>query len=178
MVSEHSMFSGATLHKIQVAGQEGVVMEKRKTEVGETSKKKTVIRGDTSQRKESLQESKLEKTQARLEKEAEIKGVCREKQQTVSQEHDEEENHMFTARQEDKDSLWLIDSGCTNHMTPNEKLFIKINSNIKAPIRIGNGAVLMSEGKGDIEVMTKKGKRIIRDVLLVPNISKNLLSIP
>ncbi|KAG7543596.1 Zinc finger CCHC-type [Arabidopsis thaliana x Arabidopsis arenosa] len=107
-------------------------------------------------------------------------------QAQVNQEHDEEveeegEYHMFTARQADQESFeennWLIDSGCTNHMTPNDNLFIKINKNIKVPIRIGNGAVLMSKGKGDVEVMTKKGRKVIRNVFLVPEITKNLLSV-
>ncbi|XP_013632891.1 PREDICTED: uncharacterized protein LOC106338468 [Brassica oleracea var. oleracea] len=65
-----------------------------------------------------------------------------------------------------------------NHMTPNEKIFVRLNTNINVPIRVGNGAVMISKGKGDIKVMTKKGKRIIRDVLLVPNLGKSLLSIP
>lgn len=111
---------------------------------------------------------------------------CRSKkpeQAQVSHEQEEaEENHLFTARQDDQESfeenLWLIDSGCTNHMTPNEKVFSRINTNIKVPIRVGNGAVLMTKGKGDVEVMTKKGKRIIRDVFLVPALAKNLLSVP
>lgn len=63
-------------------------------------------------------------------------------------------------------------------MTPYEKMFTKINTDIKVPIRVGNGAVMMSKGKGDIEVMTKKGKRIIKDVFLVPKLGKNLLSVP
>lgn len=63
-------------------------------------------------------------------------------------------------------------------MTPNEKIFTKIDTSIKTPIRVDNGAVVMSKGKGDIEVMTKKGKRIIKDVFLVPKLGKNLLSVP
>lgn len=63
-------------------------------------------------------------------------------------------------------------------MTPNEKLFSRINTNIKVPIRVGNGAVLMTKGKGDIGVMTEKGKRIIGDVFLVPTLAKNLLNFP
>lgn len=94
----------------------------------------------------------------------------------------QEENHMLNARHEDqkggKENEWLIDSGCTSHMTPYEKLFTRLNTNIKVPIQVGNGAVLMSKGKGDIEVMTKKGTRIIRDVFLVPSLGKNLLSVP
>lgn len=57
-------------------------------------------------------------------------------------------------------------------MTPNEKIFTKINKNFKVPIRDGNGALMMTEGKGDIAVMTQKCKRSIRDVLLVPKLEK------
>ncbi|CAL9232031.1 unnamed protein product [Arabidopsis halleri] len=46
---------------------------------------------------------------------------------------------------------------------------MKINTYIKV-LRVGDGAVLMSKGKGDIEVMTKKGKRIIKVVFLVPKL--------
>ncbi|CAL9244194.1 unnamed protein product, partial [Arabidopsis halleri] len=93
-----------------------------------------------------------------------------------------EENHTFVARQEKQDlneeNSWLIDSGCTNHMTPDEKIFIRINTSVNVPIKVGNGAVLITKGKGDIEVMTMKGKRVIRDVFLVPKLGKNLLSVP
>lgn len=72
------------------------------------------------------------------------------KSKNPDQEEITEENyHMFRARQEDQNSLreniWLIDSGCTNHMTPRETLFIRINTNIKVPIRIENGDVLMTQ---------------------------------
>ena len=93
----------------------------------------------------------------------------------------QEENYLLNARRKeqrgDKENVWLIESGCTSHMTY-EKLFIRLNTNIKVPIQVGNGAVLMSKGKRDIEVMTKKGARIIRDVFLVPSLGKNLLSVP
>lgn len=36
----------------------------------------------------------------------------------------------------------------------------------------------MTVGKGDITVMTKRGKRTIKDVFLVPGLEKNLLSVP
>lgn len=101
----------------------------------------------------------------------------------VTQEDDgEEDYHMFSARQKDQESngetSWLIDSGCTNHMTANERLFINLDTSFNVPILVGNGAVLRTKGKGDIEVETKKGKRVIRNVLLLPNITKNLLSVP
>lgn len=57
-------------------------------------------------------------------------------------------------------------------MTLYEKLFIRLNTNIKVSIQVRNETVLMSKGKGYIEVMTKRGTRIIRDVLLIPSFGK------
>lgn len=109
---------------------------------------------------------------------------CRTKQHQArqAQEHPEEETGLFdvvyTVEQTDNDEVWLIDSGATNHMTREERLFTTIDKSFKIPIRIGNGARLMTTGKGNIEVMTKKGVRVIKDVFLVPEIDKNLLSVP
>ncbi|XP_010436687.1 PREDICTED: uncharacterized protein LOC104720492 [Camelina sativa] len=74
--------------------------------------------------------------------------------------------------------VWLIDSGCTNHMTKEERYFSHINRSIKVPIRVGNGDIVMTAGKGDITVMTSHGKKIIKNVFLVPGLEKNLLSVP
>ncbi|KAL1214980.1 Retrovirus-related Pol polyprotein from transposon TNT 1-94 [Cardamine amara subsp. amara] len=148
MVSEHLLITGTTFD--QMAQEKG--------------RKKLVTMEATKQ----VKRSSPEREQAMVA-------------ETTREEHDgEKKTHVFIARQENssEENSWLIDSGCTNHMTPNEKLFIKINTDFKVPIRVGNGAVLMTGGKGDIEVMTKKGKRIIRDVFLVPKLGKNLLSVP
>lgn len=85
---------------------------------------------------------------------------CRRKrheQAQANQEEDddeeEEEYQMFSARQEDKqpleENMWLIDSGCTNHMTSNENLFTRINTRVNVPIRVGDGTVIITKGKGD-----------------------------
>lgn len=56
-------------------------------------------------------------------------------------------------------------------------MFININRDVKVLIIIINGDVLISKGKGVVAIMTKKGKKIIQNVFLVPEISKNLLSV-
>ena len=42
---------------------------------------------------------------------------------------------------------------------------------------MGNGAVVQAHGKGTIEVQTKGGSRTIKDVLHVPDLEQNLLSV-
>lgn len=100
----------------------------------------------------------------------------------VSLEEDLNEDHMLFSASEAStivmEGVWLVDSGATNHMTNEENYFSRLDRSIKVPIEIGNGGTVMTAGKGDITVMTKGGKRTIRNVFLVPGLAKNLLSVP
>ena len=72
---------------------------------------------------------------------------------------------------------WLVDSGCTHHMTSNSKFFRNLDRSYESRVRIGNGEQLKVAGKGDITVQTPSGTKIITDVLFVPKIDQNLLSV-
>ncbi|KAG8491339.1 hypothetical protein CXB51_014517 [Gossypium anomalum] len=72
---------------------------------------------------------------------------------------------------------WLIDSGCTNHMTPDASIFKSIDKSFKTKVKVGNGHLIKVEGKGDVLRSTPTGNKLILNVLLVPEIEKNLLSI-
>ena len=61
-------------------------------------------------------------------------------------------------------------------MTKNESIFCSLDRS-KTKVKIGNGDFMEAVGKGTISIDTKKGKRYINDVLLVPNIDQNLLSV-
>lgn len=107
-----------------------------------------------------------------------IEKNCRQKQmESKAEAHYSSSNqneHLFYARQattSNKICRWLIDSGCTNHMTNDSSLFCKLDTSVQTPVRMGNGEVLTSKGKGTIVVPTKKGRRFINDVLLVPVLS-------
>ena len=59
-------------------------------------------------------------------------------------------------------SSWLIDSGCTNHMTADLSLFKDLDKSYMSKVRIGNGEYVKVEGKGAIEVETMSGTKTLK----------------
>jgi len=110
-----------------------------------------------------------------------VEKYCRNKnkhQANFSEEHNKEQR-LFYANQESPSGgeSWYLDSGCSNHMAKDQSIFKDIDKSVNVKVRLGNGAIVESQGKGTIMVETKKGRKFIKDVLLVPNLKENLLSI-
>ncbi|KAG6496746.1 hypothetical protein ZIOFF_044618 [Zingiber officinale] len=72
---------------------------------------------------------------------------------------------------------WLVDSGCTHHMSYDEKSFAILDQSFYAKVKIKNGDYIDVEGRGDVVVDGLKGRKLISDVLYVPKIDQNLLSV-
>ncbi|KAK9668653.1 hypothetical protein RND81_13G075400 [Saponaria officinalis] len=62
-------------------------------------------------------------------------------------------------------------------MMNNSSIFCKLDASVNMSVRMGNGDVVKSKGKGAIVVATKSGTKYISDVLLSPNLAENLLSV-
>ena len=62
-------------------------------------------------------------------------------------------------------------------MSPTREIFSKINSSITTPVQLGNGEIVESKGMGSIAIHTKEGPSQIHNVLLVPSLHHNLLSL-
>ena len=71
---------------------------------------------------------------------------------------------------------WLIDSGASRHMTPQRKLFVEYRKRI-GTVEFGNKEELPTLGKETIEVRLGNRLQAIENVLYVPGIGGNLLSI-
>jgi len=92
----------------------------------------------------------------------------------------DEEDRMFTAScfsTKSGSECWLIDSGITNHMTYDKTLFKDLRPTKVSKVRIGNGSYIPAKGKGTILISTTSGIKTISDVLYVPDIDQNLLSV-
>ncbi|KAG8499415.1 hypothetical protein CXB51_005894 [Gossypium anomalum] len=92
-----------------------------------------------------------------------------------------QEEHVFTAScfvtSNKVKSNWLVDSGCTHHMAADESLFRDLDRSYVSKIRIGNGDLIQARGKGNVVINTSSGNKVISDVLFVPDIDQNLLSV-
>jgi capsule polysaccharide modification protein KpsS len=73
---------------------------------------------------------------------------------------------------------WLIDNGCTNYMTDDHKLFKELDKTVVSKVKIGNGDFISVKGKGMVAIESLSGMKNISDVLFVPDIDQNLLSVP
>ncbi|CAL9004078.1 unnamed protein product [Prunus brigantina] len=95
----------------------------------------------------------------------------------------EEAGNLFYANHSEQDRRrigdeWYIDSGCSNHMTSSRAdLLVDIDRRVKAKVQVGTGALVEVAGKGTLVIETMKGKRYIKEVMLVPSLVENLLSV-
>ncbi|XP_016704257.1 uncharacterized protein [Gossypium hirsutum] len=95
-----------------------------------------------------------------------------------SSDHEEQVFTMSCSAAEKKCSKgWLLDSGRTNHMSPDASLFKTLDRSCKTKVKVGNGQFIKAEGKGEVLIRTPTGNKVISNVLLVPEIDRNLLSI-
>lgn len=73
---------------------------------------------------------------------------------------------------------WIADSGATSHMTHSSDSLYNIQPTIGLQVRVGDGNCVDCLYKGSLNIKNKQGKHItLRDVLYVPRIGINLLSI-
>ena len=99
---------------------------------------------------------------------------------SVNYAEQEEDNFLFMAiatTKEEKNEIWYLDSGCSNHMTGDHSKFKDLDESIKSQVRLGDNKQLQIEGKGIAEVSTGNQKRCIRDVQFAPSSAHNLLSV-
>ena len=116
------------------------------------------------------------------------KSSTRQKAYAVEQNTDDEEEdiiglvaeHTVTTKRQ---SNWVVDSGATCHMCKDEELFDQV-SVLHTPqeITVGDGYSVQATGKGNVILEMnlpngKIGQCRLTDVLFVPDLSHNLLSV-
>ncbi len=87
-----------------------------------------------------------------------------------------------TSGEQPKFGKWFVDSGCSNHMTFNKSLFSSYSASHPSFVALGNNKTLQVVGRGTLRItIVVKGKQvecILKDVLHVPDLGYQLLSVP
>ncbi|KAG7561531.1 Zinc finger CCHC-type superfamily [Arabidopsis thaliana x Arabidopsis arenosa] len=76
-----------------------------------------------------------------------------------------------------RDRVWFLDSGCSNHMTGDRSWFTNLDEKLMHTVRLGNDSRLRVQGHGSVKVILKGRSHIIPDVYYVPELTTNLLSL-
>ncbi|KAI5440168.1 hypothetical protein KIW84_025489 [Lathyrus oleraceus] len=74
----------------------------------------------------------------------------------------------------DRDDVWFIDSGCSNHMCGDSSLFCDLEKGFNKVVRLGNYGSMHVVGKGSVRLTVKGVNHLIRDVYYVPGLKNNL----
>ena len=85
---------------------------------------------------------------------------------------------MYTKKSKvEKEGIWFLDSGCSNHMTGDKTWFVELDESFKHTVRLGNSSKLAVEGRGSVRFEVEGITQTVTNVYYVPNLTNNLLSI-
>lgn len=76
-----------------------------------------------------------------------------------------------------REDVWFLDSGCSNHMTGNKEWFYSLEGDFDRSVRLGNNMKMSVVAKESIRVQAEGITQVITDVYNVPALKNNLLSI-
>ncbi|KAL6287822.1 hypothetical protein ACE6H2_012212 [Prunus campanulata] len=74
-------------------------------------------------------------------------------------------------------NVWYVDSACSNHMTSHESLLVDIDRNVRCRVKMGTGDLVQSTGKGTLAIEVQGVTKYIKEVMIVPGLDENLLSV-
>ena len=74
--------------------------------------------------------------------------------------------------------IWFLDSCCSNHMTGRKEWLKDFDESKKSKVKLTDNSLLQEEGTDNIVFkMCNGGKVMVKDVLYIPGIKCNLLSV-
>ena len=117
----------------------------------------------------------------RCKKYGHIARDCEEKEQANFHEEKSSSESLFVAylaaNVDISSETWYLDSGCSNHMTGNRDYFVEIDDTMNSVVTLGDDKEVQVRGLGTITVTCKTGRKLIHDVMYVPDIAHNLMSL-
>ncbi|XP_050885286.1 uncharacterized protein LOC127088725 [Lathyrus oleraceus] len=132
----------------------------------------------------SKKEKEIPMINKKEKKKRKDKGSTKGKDKRVNlarQDSDDSDDMVVTAAVADDHvefKIWFLDSGCSNHMTGRKLWLVDFNELKKSKVKLVDNSSLQVEGTGKIVIQrSNRVKALIKDVLYVPGIKCNLLSV-
>lgn len=72
---------------------------------------------------------------------------------------------------------WFVDSGCSNHMCGDKKMFSDFDGEFRHLVKLGNNTKMNVEGKGSVKLNINGVQHVVTEVYYVPDLKNNLLSV-
>lgn len=76
---------------------------------------------------------------------------------------------------------WILDSGATSHMCRTRNKFMEVSEVPEQKVHLANGQTVEVAGKGTVELLVQVGEKehkvVLRDVLFVPELEVDLISV-
>ena len=89
-----------------------------------------------------------------------------------------EDANVLTASIDDPMDEWVMDSGCTFHMSPRKDWFFNLKMEHAGQVLMGNNNSCKIEGIGCIKIKLKDGSiKVLSNVRYIPDLKRNLLSL-
>lgn len=75
-------------------------------------------------------------------------------------------------------SIWLVDSGCSNHIIGDKTLFNSLDESMQVSVRLGGNKEMKVHGVGTMIMRTHaEDQKKLQGVQYVPGLAHNLLSV-
>ena len=72
------------------------------------------------------------------------------------------------------DSRWILDSGCSNHLSGNKDAFLELDESFRSSIKLGDDHTIPVLGKGRIAIKLNNGSsNYIPEMYYAPSICQN-----
>lgn len=75
------------------------------------------------------------------------------------------------------ETVWFLDSGCSNHMSGKKKYFSNLDESYTDTVKMTNNSTMVVMRKGNIRLNRNGVTHIVTGVFFVPELRNNLLSV-
>lgn len=80
-------------------------------------------------------------------------------------------------KEANKEELWFLNSGCSNHMCGKREFFSDFEGNFREKVKLGDNSSMDVMGKGNVRMLVNGFVQIITGVFYVPGLKNSLISI-